>query len=137
MQELDELRDYINRNAEAIHPKGVYYMSQYMDAIEQAVADRYMELPLDADGVPIRAGDTLVVKDGGYGIEDAALYLASNGYWAIAGRRPDEFTHPRPRTVEDVLRELVALAEDTSGGRLDDGDIEGFAEEIRRLVRDA
>lgn len=107
MRELDELRDYINRNAEAIHPKGVYYMSQYMDAIEQSVADRYMELPVDAEGVPIHVGDSMVPWNGegvtvvaavcedGFADENVPMHYAPNMH------------HVKPETVEDVLADLV------------------------------
>lgn len=103
------------------------------DAIEQAIAERYMELPLDADGKPWHIGDRTESDDcvRAIGHKTIVYDFAENDCdWAHTR------THEKPDTIEDVLRGLVALAEDTSGGRLDDGDIEGFADEIRRLVRD-
>ena len=42
--------------------------------------------------------------------------------------------HVKPRTVEDVLRELADVARLDRAHDLDDGDIEGFAAEIRELL---
>ena len=136
MEELVELRDYINRNSAFIHSKGVYYMNKYIDYAEQAISDRYMELPVDADGKPWRVGDKVEYPNGKRDVVRFITVNDSEPTLNECGWIPGKCRHIKPDTIEDVLRGLVALAEDTSGGRLDDGDIEGFADEIRRMVRD-
>ena len=114
---------------------------EFADEIQVEVEDGYMRLPVDADGMPIRVGDEMdttmcastVIGIGpdyfvtGERIDDSRL--ARDG-WNLAKNSH----HSKPRTVEDVLREIVKLAENTGNGRLDDGDIEGFADEIRELM---
>lgn len=106
----------------------------------------YMRLPVDADGEPIHIGDTLAYGDHSQGIvkavgermvvamhvDDDNLNFAKYGLlWEAEGCR-----HVRERTVEDILQELVEVAQDPRGGELDDGDIEGYAAEIRKLVKE-
>ena len=75
----------------------------------------YMPYPLDADGVPIHAGDML----DGYGktIEVVELRIGRSG-WVIVSRDGNAyadcaaFSHHRAPTVEDVLREFITKAED-------------------------
>lgn len=64
----------------------------------------------------------------------------SGGYYEWNFMRPggdncEEYrpTKRKPRTIEDVLTELVECAE-RPGAKLDRGDIEGFADEIRELI---
>ena len=85
-------------------------IDQIADEIEAEISERYFPLPVDADGEIVHPGDTLYVLDGGYRIESAQLFLASNGHWSIASRRPDELTHanPRTRTIEEVLEDFLA-----------------------------
>lgn len=96
------------------------------DAIEAEIAERYMELPVDADGVPIHIGDSLASDeyDGkrfpcrGLNVEVCGVgkrwtvcmsydsYSGTSEYTAAARCR-----HVKPRTVEDVLRDAgVSIA---------------------------
>lgn len=75
------------------------------DEIEREIVEHYMELPVDADGVPIHVGDILERVDGGpiqqaccigpYGFNDAPIWCAR------------DFRHVKPRTVEDVLCDMI------------------------------
>ena len=90
-------------------------VNEYLDAIEAEIAERFMELPVDADGVPIRMGDMmesihfvngcgkprgfvvgLVIGD----VENIVSLDTEHGQkdFAFAVVR-----HYKPRTVEDVL----------------------------------
>ena len=75
---------------------------QVANEIEREIAERYMELPVDADGVPIHVGDVL---ERGYVVD----YVAPN--WCLATGRgamyADMCHHVKPRTLEDVLKELA------------------------------
>lgn len=72
------------------------------DAIEQVIAERYIELPVDAEGKPWHIGDR----------NESGEYVRAIGYKTIvydfnegdcdwAHMR----THEKPETIEDVLRE--------------------------------
>lgn len=79
------------------------------DEIEQEVSERYMELPLDADGVPIRVGD--VLTDGEYKFKVFELAAFGDGSWSIRNEDGNawaacDVTHHHEPTVEDVLREM-------------------------------
>lgn len=84
------------------------------DEIEREIAERYMELPVDADGEVIRVGD--VVEFGEY--RNMGIAKAVNERMVIAMRIDDTCTnyakygllwdadscrHVKPRTIEDVL----------------------------------
>lgn len=101
----DEIRDFVKRS----------YEDEYMDPKELlAIADRVdrelVELPKDADGEYIRAGDTL----DGYGktIEVVEMRYGRGG-WVLISRDGSgyadtfAFAHHHEPTVEDVLREFA------------------------------
>ena len=86
------------------------------DRIDAELAERYVELPLDADGVPIHVGDKLTddamrKSDG----EVCRLMLESDGWhvgfslggWSIP--RHHKWHHQQPdtweRIIEDAIRE--------------------------------
>ena len=81
------------------------------DEIEQEIEERYIELPVDMDGVPIHVGDVLVAK-GVYSpfkvtsLDYAATWMIWDGenvnHWAKDCRH-----HHKPSTVEDVLSEFT------------------------------
>jgi len=93
-----------------------------VDRLESEIAERYMELPVDADGVPIRVGDELETSEHGKRFTCTGYSYQTEGYekphWSIAYRYDDydgttEFVslrscrHVKPRTIEDVLREFT------------------------------
>ena len=104
------------------------------DEIDDEIAERYMELPVDADGVPIRVGDAIEYSNGE---RDVVRFITANGSVPTFNERgwvASKCRHVKPRTVEDVLRELADVARLDRAHDLDDGDIEGFAAEIRELM---
>lgn len=94
-----------------------------IDEIEREIAERYMELPVDADGVPIHLGDMVegeqlfdnaTVKGTvtTYHIHDddepGTVYVRvkpTEDTWTIKELRFTRCRHVKPRTVEDVLRD--------------------------------
>lgn len=105
-----------------------------IDAIEEEIAERYIELPLDADGVPIRAGDLIEFGEKGERLEVTHLGWTRHGDPTIAYRRPNgtldcscigtECRHVKQRTIEDVLMDAgVSVAA-----------ISDVAAEIRELL---
>lgn len=119
-------------------------LRKMLDEIESEIEERYMPLPLDADGVPIHPGDDLYDEDTGehipgefvYGVSDKYVYIWHEGhnlYHGISGRYPDHFRH-RPRTLEDVLRDYACDFADSSGPGYDEEVTKRYAKEIRELL---
>lgn len=85
------------------------------DEIEREIAERFMELPVDADDVPIRAGDLIEFGRKGERLEVTHIGWTKHGDPTIAYRRPNgtldsscigsECRHVKPRTIEDMLYE--------------------------------
>ena len=105
-----ELREY----TAAIADKGsgtFAHLEAIADAIEQELAERYVVLPLDADGMPIRVGDVMERK-GNRLYDDAlfevrALRCGELGWEAIdrLGDRCDPSTlrHHQPDSWERII----------------------------------
>ena len=122
------------------------------DEIEQEIAERYMEMPVDADGVPIRVGDYLESEeyDGrpfpcrGLNVEvckSGKRWTVCMSYDSYSGT--SEYTsarrchHVKPRTIEDVLGEAVGElfnADISTGSSEWDEVIAKYAEEIRGMM---
>lgn len=91
---------YIDMDWDEIHP--IIY------AIEAEIAERFMELPVDAEGVPVRIGDMMTNGD------TAKEVVGIGPDYYVTGKRVGEFRLERhgwdfardarhSRTVEDVL----------------------------------
>lgn len=80
------------------------------DAIEAEIAERYLALPLDADGVPIRVGDKLIGYNERFdveGIGDGIVIFRAENDELGELFNPAATVHAKPRTLEDVLREFA------------------------------
>jgi len=95
------------------------WLADMIADIEAEIAERYMELPVDADGVPIRIGDMLECNANGY---DGKFEVFAVGAGVVIGNHDIEFVtrhptdwfhvarycrHVKPRTVEDVLCDMI------------------------------
>ena len=128
MESIDKLREYGHECCARIDDT----VHDLADAIETEIAERYMELPLDADGVPVHVGDKMQYH-GGEPFTVCAVAPGVIHTWAAVklGERittyhyaPDQCTHHKPRTLEDVLQCAgVSVAA-----------IEDVAAEIRELM---
>lgn len=117
-----------------------------LDAIEREIAERYVELPLDADGVPIRVGDVLEYDYG----EDlrgretvTALILTNRWDFEFDDENGDSrdvydmsdfyrsSRHAKPRTVVDVLADFAAEVEQ---GRNTIETAKKYADELREMM---
>lgn len=89
-----------------------------LDEIEREIAERYIELPVDADGVPIHELDTLYDRDGK---EFVVTTLVVDGGWTVKSwgkpGRPQNYRHAKPRTVEDAARDFVNSVVTFNGSR--------------------
>ena len=112
MESIKSLREYGHDCCARIDDA----INELADNIEAEVAERYVALPLDADGVPIRVGDdmeTLMVgHEGDHSLVEWVSLTASG--WDVDGEPPTNMRHYHEPTVEDVLREM--LAEIVEGG---------------------
>ncbi len=104
MKSIDKLRRHVY---DTLTRSAAYPINDMIDEIEREMADM-VPLPVDADGVPIRAGDVL----DGYGktIEVVEIRHGRSG-WVLVSRGGNgyadtfAFTHHHAPTVEDVLLE--------------------------------
>ena len=115
------------------------------DEIEREIAERYMQLPCDADGVPIRCGDKIhrttsavdnVVKV--IGVSEREFFFNGPNFMepGIKKNVCNAVRHV-PRTIEDVLRDVWKEALDYSKSDMWRNPDEVFAEradEIRELM---
>jgi len=97
----------------------------FCDRLRDAAAERadvtlfgvdYVALPLDADGVPIRPGDELVIFETGERVRAYDIELYDDGRWLVCDDEtmdsihPDRLRHYHAPTVEDVLDEFFGKA---------------------------
>ena len=110
---IETMRKFINDQF-----GGGYAYSQGMaiaDNIEAEIADKYMRLPVDADGVPIHLYDKLLKSTGApkptygevVGISDDSVFFNAKKGWETNWSKLTR--HVKPRTVEDILCELEGL----------------------------
>lgn len=119
------------------------------DEIEAEIAERYMPLPVDADGVPIYMGDVLVPKDYGtrrrevIGVNCKEFFFVDDEEGRIKKNRAHCWKHLEPRTLEDVLLEFASnriRIRCEHGEYLTSADndvIAEYADRIRELTRGA
>ena len=152
MESVDKLRGYCDKlarvddncvSAEYVAERCAIDVRGMADAIEREVAERYMELPVDADGVPWHIGDMVE----GHG-KVHSLDLNRHG-WSFFGVEnaidPAIHRHAKPRTVEDAARDFVNSVVTLKGHRdgipvvgIDDSlwrdYFPEYADELRELV---
>ena len=104
------------------------------DEIEAEIESRYMELPVDADGVPIHVGDEM--ENGEYRGKvtdmswDGHFWHVYHGSIAIA---PCDYSHVKPRTIEAVLADFASKQHGITKEE-NDALIAECADELRKLM---
>ena len=110
---LRHIADRIDRE----HRMAMEKVAAEVDALpmtDESMAEHgWIRLPLDADGVPIRPGDELVIFETGEHIRAYDVELYDDGRWLVCDDETMDSIHPdrlrhRAQTVEDVLRECIA-----------------------------
>lgn len=121
------------------------------DEIDGEIAERFMERPVDAGGVPIRMGDAVEgeLLDGTtvmgtvcafhlYDDEPDSVFVHvdvdADGGWTIKDLRLTRCRHVNPRTVEDVLRDCCTEWNEHLGSDWETGVYAKYAAEIRELM---
>lgn len=118
------------------------------DEIQAEVDSRFCELPVDADGVPIRVGDKLECHANGY---DGAFTVFAIGRDTVIGNHDIEWVrnnpskwfhvasfchHVKPRTLEDVLIDAMQFGFSSKAGDNVSEKAHEFADEIRELMKE-
>ena len=136
MKPVDKLRELLDVEIGEARPyfKGV----EICDEIEAEISDNYMRLPLDANNVTIHVGD--ICEMSGVQFKVRQLCTDGNCWWAVDGT--GEFYiaelchHVKPRTLEDVLVDMLEAAVGYSNAHTDVSlvAVEKYADEIRELL---
>ena len=105
---------YVNVNRHAKHvERENESLKAELDRVmrEQENLDGWVELPKDADGVPIRVGDTVEYVDDTLAPRNVTnINLAGDGWWVYTngfGRRPDKCRHVTPDTWERIIEDAL------------------------------
>lgn len=130
IESIEKLRGYAPH-----HPELYAVCNAAADEIEAEIAERYIELPVDAVGVPIRIGDSVTSPFFKGSREVRSLTKEQgNPYWHLGVDEGEVIAHmcrhAKPRTVEDVLREL----RDESRQDQRDFDLSAYAAELREMM---
>lgn len=153
MKSIDKLyqflEDQFGSERFAIHSYGYTQGVAIAKLIEEEISDNYMRLPVDADGVPIHIGDVLECDANGY---KGTFTVFAIGNDTVVGNHDIEWIrdnpskwfhvasychHVKPRTLEDVLRDVWKEALDYAKSDMWRNPEEVFAEradEIRELL---
>lgn len=128
LESIEKLRDRVNPmmplNAEIIARE-----------IEREIAEKYMELPVDADGVLIRIGDTVSEVGDCVPMKVMSLTFYEDCVDVNAcGMNPKLLLHVKPRTVEDVLRDCCNEWNEHCGDDWESGVYAKYASELRELL---
>ncbi len=106
--------------------KACLELEEENDRLKREISERYMLLPVDADGVPIKLGDMVVQTDGEYSdrfvVEGfTSEYPDGKGRVLVVNEQDDGYyadtcRHVKPRTIESLLDEMCHRAVDACGG---------------------
>lgn len=80
-------------------------VNEYLDEIEQEISERYMLLPVDADGVPWHVGD--ITENGN--IVNGICFDRCGCHFSNTRNDidPSIHRHAKPKTLEDVLCNMI------------------------------
>lgn len=108
-------------------------LNESLDKIEQEIAERYIELPVDADGVPIRLGDTVREVDDRVPMEVMSLTFYEDCVDVNAcGMNPNLLRHVKYLTIEDAISDAIRDYATTDMSREEIA--AKYAEEIRGMM---
>ena len=112
-------------------------LNRIADEIESEIAEHYMELPVDADGVPIRVGDKLEYRGltfDAFSVAEDVVFREcdfKSGRYTVDVYDHSDVRHVKPRTLEDVLADFAA---DVENDRNTIETARKYADEIRELL---
>ncbi len=108
------------------------------DEIEAEIESRYMVLPVDADGVPIRPDDLMACKEFDANDFDVKEYVLAVSYDCWVDKEgltyiPCNTRHHKQRTIEDVLADFASKQHGITQEE-NDALIAECADELRKLM---
>lgn len=132
----DEIRDFIDE--EDLYPRCIAELRRIADRIDNEM----IELPKDADGVPIHVGDTVWGCNSGMKVTIEELRMTDVDRWTITTNKGfipqgSGVTHENPDSFERIADELEEWREDNrinGSGEIFDRAAD-FADRIRRLAQ--
>ena len=143
MRSINKLREAATYNP-AFSDNATRIVCNYLTEIEAEIAANYLELPRDADGVPVKPGEQMtdgqkrvdgmgIAKWDVVSVNECAFYDMSGGCHVSNMCR-----HVKPRTLEDVLVDMLEVAVGYSDAHTDVSlvAVEKYADEIRELLGD-
>ena len=135
MESIEKLREYMQdmrkRSVTPGHNPCADEVDDYLDEIEREIAERYMELPVDADGVPWHIGD--VTENGN--IVNAICFDRHGCHFqdTLNDIDPSIHRHIKPDPVKELLEEYYSKRSDDA---LDESACSGLhREEAIKCVR--
>lgn len=133
LKALDELRDYAEQCCPEYEPYDTEMM-RIADEIQAEIAERYMELPVDADGVPIHVGDAIEYPNGRRDVVRFITLGDSEPTLNECGWMTSRCYYVKPRTIEDVLRDCCNEWNEHCGDDWESGVYAKYAAELRELM---
>lgn len=124
------------RMAVEVERKRIAELEAELDEYDQT----HMELPVDADGVPIKMGDNVVIPQCYEGIVvsievgDMETLIGVDGHDGYLRYGNSDIRHVEPRTVEDVLRDCCTEWNEHLGSDWETGVYAKYAAELRELM---
>lgn len=110
MKAIDELRGFLNESPSVVFPDEI---SEYVDAIEHELEERYIEGPTDKNGDTITYR-TMIHQWGALEYIACEMHPDGTYEWFVRGHdtsapleKAKHVTIVKPPTVEDVLWELL------------------------------
>lgn len=107
MKSLDEMRNELQICKTCNARPTIAAMSSHADAIERELDEHYVELPMDADGVPIGVDDLIKLPNGK--ITAVRFITFNDAGWLIneSGWFPERVTHYQPDTWERIIEDAI------------------------------
>ena len=108
LESIEKLREFVGKE---LYEKGRIGHGDYshlhvlIEDVKREIAEKYMELPVDADGVPIKPGDEIVY---GNGTHDVVRFIVINEGEPTFNERgwcPNHCRHVKPDPVKELLEE--------------------------------
>lgn len=143
LESIERLRDLRDEAASKMvdNPRWVCARAEEIaDEIEREIAEKYIELPVDSDGVLIRIGDTVRELDDCVPMKVMSLTFYEDCVDVNAcGMNPKLLLHVKPRTLESILCDALADVSCMGDGivrtfKPDDPYVAELAAEIRELL---
>lgn len=90
------------------------FIKHIADEIQAEIDSRFMELPVDADGVPWSFTDECLIDEHGDKCAFTAMRVTRDGRWEVATNcvwhLASDCRHVKPRTVEDAMAEYAEIS---------------------------